>query len=143
MPPRKSCNQTSFPIQWTFLCPAQDCHMQLQSLWGFTQHAKANHLGVDLQFPGKEGEEVQLPSSEIDQTSSPPASPNAFSQNWGPSDFDFDGKNEPIPTNLNSSKSESNHIGDQQSVPADFTEFHPFIDGKYINYITSSLHASD
>jgi hypothetical protein len=91
---------------------------------------------MDLQYPGNEGELVQFPSSDIDrdQTSSPPPSPNAFSQepdfqlsDWpgGPSDFDLGGNAEPIPA-----ASESD-LWDEQSVPADSdpTEFHPLING--------------
>jgi hypothetical protein len=90
---------------------------------------------MDLQYPGNEGELVQFPSSDIDhdQTSSPPPSPNAFSQepdfrfsDWEPSDFDLGGNVEPIPADLDSSE---NDLGDEQSVPADPTEFHPLING--------------
>ena len=118
--PKKSTTQQTFP------CPVQGCRTQVRSRWGFTQHVGAKHPGMDLQFSGNEGEfqVVQFPPSD-DQTSSPPPSLNAFSQNepdihfqvsdHGPSDFDLDGNAEPI--------------------PADSTEFHPLINGMYIIYI--------
>ena len=102
---------------------------------------------MDLQYPGNEGKFVQFPSSDIDQTSSPPPSPNAFSQNepdtyfrvsdcqTDPSDFDLDGDGEPIPADLNSSESDRPSV----QVPADSTEFHPLINGRYINYIILQL----
>jgi hypothetical protein len=93
---------------------------------------------MDLQYPGDEGELVQIPSSDRDQTtqagSSPPASPNAFSQepdfrfsesDRPPSDFDL---GEPIPLAADLDSSESD-LGDEQSLPADPTEFHPLING--------------
>ena len=135
----------SIPTRQTLPCPVQGCCTQVQSRWGFTQHVGANHPGMDLQYLGNEGESVQFPSSDIDQTSSPPLSLNAFSQDepdihfrasdWGPSDFDLDDDAEPIPTNLDSSESD---LGDG-SVPADSTEFHPLINGMYINYIILQL----
>jgi hypothetical protein len=85
---------------------------------------------MDLQYPGNEGELVQFPSSDIDQTSSPQPSPNADEFDhfqWDPSDFDLDGDHdaEPIPANLDPSES------DLGSVPADSSklEVHPFING--------------
>ena len=96
---------------------------------------------MDLQYyPEIEGEFLQFPSSNIDQISSPSSSPNAFSQDepnidfpvsdWDPSDFDLDGGAETIPVDLPSS-SESD-LGDS-------TEFHPLINGMYINYFTLQL----
>jgi hypothetical protein len=98
---------------------------------------------MDLQYPGNEDELVQFPSLDVDQTSSesPPSSPNAFSQDepdihthfsdWSPSDFDLDANAEPIPANLDPS---DHGLGDEGSVPADSTDFHPLINGMYINY---------
>ena len=94
---------------------------------------------MDLQYgqcPENEGELVQFPSSD-GNSKSPPPSPNAFSQfeepdlrfsesDWRPSDLDLGGNAEPIP--LDSQASESD-LGDEQSVPADPTEFHPLING--------------
>jgi len=96
---------------------------------------------MDLQYPGNEDEFVQPPSSDIYQTSSPPPPLNAFSQaesdilsanNWGP-DLELDGDTEPIRADLDPSGGD---LGDEQSVPADSTEFHPLINGmsRYINY---------
>lgn len=88
---------------------------------------------MDLQYPGNEGELVQLPSSDIDQISAPPSSPNAFFRDepdnhfrsdWGPSDFDLDGNAAPIPADLDFSESD---LGG--NVAADSTEFHPLING--------------
>jgi hypothetical protein len=138
------CPKKSLSTQQTFQCPVEGCRTQVRSRWGFTQHVSAKHPGLDLQYPGDEGEFnlVQFPSSDIGQTSSPPPSPNAFSQDEadvhfrisGPqaSDFDSDGDAEPIPADLDSSES---GVGDEQSIPADYTEFHPLINGMYINYI--------
>jgi hypothetical protein len=144
--PRYPRESILFPTQQTFPCPVQGCRTQVRSHWGFTQHVGANHPGMDLQYPGNEGKLVQFPSSDIDQTSSPPPSPNAFPQDhnepdfqvsdWGPSDFDLDGNAEPIPADLDSSESD---LGDERSVPADSTEFHPLINGMYINYIILQL----
>jgi hypothetical protein len=135
----------------TFPCPVQGCRTQVRSRWGFTQHVRANHpAGLDLQYPlaGNEGNLVPIPSSDIDQTSSdselPPPSPNAFSQledepdnharfsDWGPSDadFDLDGNTEPIPADLDLSEHD---LGDEESVAATSTEFHPLINGMYLN----------
>jgi hypothetical protein len=114
------------PTQQTFPCPVQGCRTQVRSRWGFTQHVRAKHPGMDLQYPGNEYDYVQLPSSDLDRSSSPafpPPSPNAYSQgepdihfqgsDLGPCDFDLDGNAEPI--------------------PADSTEFHPLINGMYFN----------
>jgi hypothetical protein len=89
---------------------------------------------MDLQYPGNEGELVQFPSSDIEQTSSPQPSPNALPQDesdhfqvsdWDPSDFDLDADAEPIPANLHPSESDSGSV-----LPAaDSTEFHPIING--------------
>ena len=135
----------STPTRQTLPCPVQGCHTQVRSCWGFTQHVGANHPGIDLQYKGNEGESVQFPLSDIDQTSPPPPPPNAFSQeepdihfrasDWGPSDFDLDDDAKPIPTNLDSSESD---LGDG-SVPADSTEFHPLINSMYNNYIILQL----
>jgi hypothetical protein len=99
---------------------------------------------MDLQYLGNDGEFVQFPSSDIDQTSPPPPL-NAFSQDerdiqfqlevsdWGgPSDFDLYGNAESIPADIDPSESD---LGDERSVPADSTEFHPLINGMYINCI--------
>jgi hypothetical protein len=100
---------------------------------------------MDLQYPGDEGELIQFPSSDIDRDpstvslSSPPLSPNAFSQepdfrfsesDRPPSEFDL-GK--PIPLAADLDSSESDLVGDEQSLPADPTEFHPLINGMYYN----------
>lgn len=143
--PRNPKNSTLFSTQPTFACPVQGCRTQVRSRWGFTQHVGANHPGMNLQYPGNEGEFFQLPSSD-DQTSSPPPL-NALSQDepdidvrvsdWGDrSDFDLDGDAESIPAHLDPLESD---IGDEQSVPADSTEFHPLINGMYINYIILQL----
>ena len=124
--PRHSKKSILFPTQQTFPCPVQGCRTQVRSRWGFTQHVGAKHPGMDLQYPGNEGELVQFPSSDIDQISSPPPSPNAFFQDepdWGPSDFDLDGNAAPIPADLDFSES------NLRDVAADSTEFHPFING--------------
>src|ERR1700735_926668 len=95
--PKKS---TSFPIKPTFPCPVQGCRTQIRSRWGFTQHIQAKHPGMVLKYPENEEELVQIPSSDVNQTSSLPSSPNTFSQNeldldsirlgsdQGPFDFD-------------------------------------------------------
>ena len=86
---------------------------------------------MNLQYPGNECDFIHLPSSDLDQSSSPasppppPPSPNGYSQDepdfhfggsdLGPGDLDLDGNAEPI--------------------PADSTEFHPLINGMYFNYI--------
>jgi len=82
---------------------------------------------MDLQYPGNECDFIQLPSSDLDQSSSPASplpSPNGYSQDEpdtgihsdsGPCDFDLDDNTEPI--------------------SADSTEFHPLINGMYFNYI--------
>ena len=104
--PKKSL----FPTQQTFPCPVQGCRTQVRSRWGFTQHVRANHHGMDLQYgqyPENEGELVQFPSSD-GNSESPPPSPNAFLQfeepdlrfsesDWRPSDLDLGGNAEPIP----------------------------------------------
>jgi hypothetical protein len=107
---------------------------------------------MNLQYPGNELEgKIFQPLSSDDQTSSPPPL-NALSQDepdidvrvsdWGDrSDFDLDGDAESIPAHLDPLES---NIGDEQSVPADSTEFHPLINGMYINYIILQLlNASD
>jgi hypothetical protein len=132
--------------QQTFPCPVQGCRTQVRSHWGFTQHVQANHSGMDLQYPGTEDRlgSVQFPSSDVDETSSPPPSPNPFSQDeanihfrfsdWGPSDINMDGNRDTA--DLDSSDSD---LGNEQSVPspspADSTEIHPFINGMYINCV--------
>jgi hypothetical protein len=93
---------------------------------------------MNLQYPGNEGEFFQLPSSD-DQTSSPPPASNALSQDepdidvrvsdWGDRsgfDSDLDGDAESFLAHLDPLESD---IGDEQSVPADSTEFHPLING--------------
>jgi hypothetical protein len=96
---------------------------------------------MDLQYPENDSEFVQFPSSDIAQTSPPPPSPGAFSQDEPDihfeaflSNFDLDGDSEPIPADLDSSERD---LGDERPVPADFTELHQLINGMYINYITS------
>lgn len=131
--PRRPKKSKIFPIQQTFPCPVQGCRTQVRSRWGFTQHVGSIHPGMNLQYPVNEGEYFQSPYSDIVQTSSPPPSPNAFSQDepdhfrfsdWDrPSDFELDGNNEPIPAHLDPSES------DLGSVAADSTEFHPLING--------------
>ena len=83
---------------------------------------------MDLQYPGNDDISIHLPSSDVDQTSSAPPSPNAHFSDRGHSDFNLDGDAEPI---LDPSVRDS---GDEGSVPADSTEFHPLINGMYINY---------
>ena len=112
--------------QQTFPCPVQGCRTQVRSRWGFTQHVGANHHGMDLQYPGNEGEFIQFPSSDIDQTSTPPSPlpPNAFFQDepdihfpgsdWSPSDFDLDAVAEPIPAELDPLEID---LGDERSDP--------------------------
>jgi hypothetical protein len=82
---------------------------------------------MDLQYPGNDCDFIQLPSSDLSQSSppaSPPPSPNGYPQDEpdtgihsdsGPHDFDLDDNAEPI--------------------SADSTEFHPLINGMYFNYI--------
>lgn len=124
--PRYPKKSTLFPTQQTFPCPVAGCRTQVRSSWGFSQHVNADHRGMDLQYPGNEGDLVQFPSSDIVQTSSPQLSPNAFSSdhfgvyNWDPFDFDLDGRGD-----ASANPSES----DLESVPADSTEFHPLING--------------
>ena len=91
-----------------------------------------------LKYPENEEELVQIPSSDVNQTSSPPSSPNTFSQNeldldsirlgsdQGP--FDFDDNAGPIPADLEPDSA------DEGSIPAVSTEFHPLINGMYIKY---------
>jgi hypothetical protein len=129
--PRYPKKSKSFSTQRTFPCPVQGCRTQIRSQWGFTQHIRANHSGMDLQYPGNEDGLVQFPSSDIDETSSPPPSRNPFSQDepnihfqvsdCGPSDFNLNGN--------------TVDLVNEPSVPADSTEFHPFINGMCINYI--------
>jgi hypothetical protein len=88
---------------------------------------------MDLQYLGNEDLSIQLPSSDVDQASSAPSSPNqpdihAHFSDRGHSDFNLDGNAEPV-----SDPSECNS-GDEGSVPADSTEFHPLVNGMYINY---------
>ena len=102
---------------------------------------------MDIQYPLAEngGKLVQVPSSDIDQTSSesPPPSPKTtFSQHedepdnharfsdWGPANFDLDGNTEPVPGDLDPSNSEHD-LGDEESVPSASIEFHPLINGMY------------
>ena len=92
-------------------------------------------------IPRNEGEFIQFPSSDIDQTSTPPSPlpPNAFFQDepdihfpgsdWSPSDFDLDAVAEPIPAELDPLEID---LGDERSDP---TEFHPLINGMYTNCI--------
>ena len=123
------------PTQQTFPCPVQGCRTQVRLRGGFTQHVRAKHPGMDLQYPRNECDFIQLPSSDLDRSSSPaspPPSPNAYSQgepdiqfqgsDLGPCDIDLDGNAEPI--------------------PADSTEFHPFINGMYFNYIVIIFNAN-
>ena len=142
--PRYPKKSKSFPTQQTFPCPVQGCRTQVRSHWGFTKHVRAKHSGMDLQYPGTDSDNrlAQFFSSDIDETSSPPPSPNPFSQDelniplqvsdFGPSDFNLDSNS----ADLDSSESDS---GNEQSVPADSTEFHPLINGMYINYIILQL----
>jgi hypothetical protein len=144
--PRYPKKSTLLPTQQTFPCPVQGCRTQVRSRRGFTQHVGAKHPGTDLQYPGNEGEFVPFPPSDINQTSSPPPSPNALSQDEpdihfrfsdrDPSDFDLDDDAEPIPADLDTSESD---LGDERSIPAASTEFHPLINGMYINYIILQL----
>lgn len=139
--PRYPKKSVLFSIQPTFPCPVQGCRTQVRSGWGFTQHIGANHPGLNLQYLGNEGEFFQLPSSDIDQTISPPP----LSQYEPDIDFrvsdrgdssDLDGNAESIHAHLDPLESD---IGDELSVPADSTEFHPLINGKYINYFILQL----
>jgi hypothetical protein len=126
----------SFPTQQTFPCPVEGCRTQVGSHWGFTQHVGATHAGMDLQYPGDEGEFFQFPSSDIDQTSSRAPSLNAFSQDELDIHFNLNGDTESIPADLDSSESD---LGDERSVPAYSTEFHPLINGTNISYIILQL----
>ena len=117
--PRYPKKSILFPAQQTFSCPVQGCRKQVRSHWGFTKHVRAIHPGMDLQYPGNEGQLVQIPSSDVDQISSPPPSLNAFSQD----------ERTPFSAEPNLDPSEVD-----ESVPADSTEFHPLINGMYINY---------
>ena len=122
------------------------CCTEVQSRWGFTQHVGVYHPRMDLQYPGDEDELIQFPTLDVNQTSSPPPSPNAFSQgepdihalfsDSRPSDFDLDSNAEPIPADLDPLEHD---LGDKGSVPADSTEFHLLINGMYINYIILQL----
>ena len=125
--PRCPKTSTLSPTQKTLPCPVQGCRTQVRSRWGFTQHVQAKHPGMDLQYPGNKCDFIQLPSSDLDQSSSPASSPpslNRYSQekldigihsDSGHCDFDLDDNAEPI--------------------SADSTEFHPLINGMYFNNI--------
>ena len=134
--PKKISTQLIFP------CPVQGCRTQVRSCWGFTQHVRANHpaSGMDLQYLGLENEVkfVQPPSSDVDQSSSPPLSPHTHFQvsDQGPSDFDSDSNAGLIPVDLDPLESD---LGDGRSVLADSTEFHPLINGMYINCVILQL----
>ena len=152
--PKKSTLFSTQPTQQTFPCPVEGCRTRVRSRWGFTQHLRANHPGMDIQYPlaENEGNSVEVPSSDIDQTSSesPPPSPNTFSQledepdtgnharfsDWGPADFDLDGNTEPVPADLDPSEHD---LKDEESVPAASIEFHPLINGMYINYVILTI----
>jgi hypothetical protein len=132
--PRRPKKSIISPTQQTLPCPVQGCRTQVRSRWGFTQHVQAKHPGMDLQYPGNECDFIHLHSSDLDQSSSPaspPPSPNGYPQDEpdagihfrgsdsgpsdsGPVDFDLDENAEPV--------------------SADSTEFHPLINGMYINY---------
>lgn len=144
--PRNSKKSTIDPTQQTrtFSCPVQGCRTQIRSCWGFTQHVRVNHPGMDLQYPGlgNEDKSAQSSPSSDHQTSSPPlaSSPNTFFQDdhahdftdWGVSDYDLDGDSEPIPTASDSLPVTEHDSGDD---PAVSTEFHPHINGMYNNYV--------
>ena len=125
--PKKS-NQRTIP------CPVQGCCTEVRSSWGFTQHIVAFHPGMDLQYPGEEDKLVELPSSDIDQTSSPPLAPSLNIPTHF-SDSDFTGA---IPSDLNLDPSE-HYSGDEASIPAASIDFHTLINGTYINYVILQL----
>jgi hypothetical protein len=108
---------------------------------------------MDLQYPGLGNEDqfVQPPSSDVNQSSSPPLSPNAFSQDEpdavythfqvsdqepSASDFDSDGN---AKADLNPFETPSRSDLGDGSVLADSTEFHPLINGTYINCVILQL----
>ena len=82
---------------------------------------------MDLQYPGKENKSVVLPSSDIDQTSSPPPPPSPNAVPICFSDSDFAETIPPPPF--------EHYSGDEGSVPAASIDVHPLINGMYVNYV--------
>lgn len=83
-----------------------------------------------LNYPGNEDELLipQIPSSDVHQTS-PPSSPNPFFQN----EPDIIGFNFDFLDPSDESEPQEADLGDESIPSVASTEFHPVINGMYLN----------